>query len=303
MTSIGIIIVNYNSANDIVELYRQLLGQKNANNWRLVVVDNLSCEADRTILQALNLKPEVELIYLTQNIGFGPACNIGAARLNTDYLLLLNPDITLQPNTLSALISTAKLPHKAGIWGAVTLNRDNQPDNLYAWREPSISNMLGWAIGIRRIFRAPQWQDSYRLKLNDAPYFSVDAVTGCCLMIERELWLQLKGFDEQFFLYSEELDLCHRARLLGYQPTVASRAKLWHLGQKSSPPPKRIAFLFYGKQLYAKKHLSPLRYRAYWLICTIGVGLRALFSPATEQRQTWKSLFKLMLTKRLSYDQ
>lgn len=276
-----IVIVNYFTADLIADLIKQINAQTFIEGFNISIVcvdnsvDNNQSLALTKIRDASDI--QVKLLFNSCNEGFGNAVNIGLQEQLFDFACFINPDVNLQPNTLSTLVSHAEKNAHQGIWGGLTIDQHLQADFRHAWQEPSLKNTFAWATGLRHYLASPKWQENYQhLATNENQPYSVDCISGCCLMISNSAWRLTQGFDPDFFLYSEEVDLCLRARKLGYQPTVVPKAKLSHSEHSSEESISRIMIIFLAKIQYAKKHHGLLYTIFYQLLIVVGAFLRAV---------------------------
>jgi GT2 family glycosyltransferase len=229
---VSVLIVNYNSA---------ALARRAADSARVatglpvevILVDNASPEG----LGDLTDLPGVTLLRLSRNIGFGRATNLAACRARGTYLLLLNPDTLVLAGAIDRLVDFARARPGAGIWGGRTLHADGSLNPSSASRRMTLWSVFSRASGLSALAPRsrllnpeayPGWnRDSER---------AVDVVTGCFLLVRRDLWRRLGGFDPSFFLYGEEVDLCLRARALGLAaPRVTPDAVIHHYERGSQP--------------------------------------------------------------------
>ncbi|MBX2847012.1 MAG: glycosyltransferase family 2 protein [Acidiferrobacterales bacterium] len=285
-TKLLLVVVNYHSADLVSKLVHQLTLQAFSEKISLsiICVDNSVSDLEAKKLKLIRDESKLpfELIINTENMGYGNAINLAAVGKDFDYLCCLNPDIELQQDTLSKLLNHGHLNQNQGIWGGLTVDSNGTPDFRHAWQEPSIKNTLGWALGLKHLSRSPSWHETYHHKGKDAESaYPVDSVSGCCLMISRKLWQTLNGFDSDFLLYSEEIDLCRRARLEGYQPTVIPTAKFFHAKHANKGSARRIPLIYASKHLYANKHHGLLYVLAYRCLIFLGAMIRIIKSMIT----------------------
>ncbi|WP_170131936.1 glycosyltransferase [Arenicella xantha] len=302
-----VVIVNYFSANLIEKLVQQINTQDldEGFNARVVCVDNSVNKDQRLALKKIKdtSSIRVNLIFSSCNVGFGNAINAGLHNQSFDFACFINPDVTLQPDTLSLLLDHASSNPHQGIWGGLTVDRHFQADYRHAWREPSLTNTFAWATGLKKFIRSPNWQNSYQHHVsNQAQPYYVDCVSGCCLMISNSAWQATQGFDPDFFLYSEEIDLCRRARALGYQPTVIPRAKLTHSTHSNEESAHRVVIIFLAKIQYIDKHHGQLYTLLFRFFIAIGSFIRAgktLILGQLNSSREWSrlSILSLGLTK------
>ena len=209
----SIIIINYYSTGLINQLESALI----CLGWEIIVVDNsgdFSSKMDCTII-----------INTPVNLGFGRACNLAAEHAKNDVLIFLNPDILMTDAAVIELRKICEEFPKDTIGGAVL----HSPTMAFRTLKRSHTSLLMF--------------ERYQPVLSDcAAVFNVEYVSGACMFVSQELWKELGGFDEQIFMYAEDLDLCQRAKGAGCSIKVYKRLELQHLGGKTFN-----VFGFYGK--------------------------------------------------------
>jgi len=300
-----IVVVNYFSANLISRLVSQLNEQlSNADGTHvqidslpihvsIVCADNSTTKEQQDELRAVQKNSKIELILQLneRNLGFGRAINQSVNKQEFDFLCCVNPDVTLSPNTISAFLSHAINNIHQGIWGCLTIGDQGQPDFRHAWQEPSLKSMFVWMTGTSNLFTNHYWQASYKyMEEVDSKTYPVDAISGCCFLISNQAWSETQGFDVDFFLYSEEIDLCRRARLSGFQPTVVSDAKIKHSAHAKNESVQQIKAVYLAKMLYASKHHGRIYNFFYKLLMLMGSILRVCkYSAAADFKiaKTW----------------
>ena len=186
---------------------------------RVVVLDNASDDGSADAVAAAF--PQVELIRSPDNLGFARANNVIAETAATEWLLLLNSDTEVLPGAIDELLAFARANPAHGIYGGRTLfpdgslNRGSCYDRLTPW------SAFCHATGLVAAFRDSALFDTENIGgwARDSVR-EVDIVSGCFFLIRTALWRELGGFDPRFFMYGEEVDLCHRARARGWRPVV-----------------------------------------------------------------------------------
>jgi len=305
MTRLLIVTVNYHSSTLVGCLLNRLQQIQQQARWpsnlalQFVCVDNSATQDERDALSRIKAttKIEMEIVDKVKNLGYGVAINEGAAGRQFDYLCCINPDVSLENNTLTELLAhSSSHPHQ-GLWGGVTLDPDSQADFRHAWQAPTLLKTFAWATGIKKLVNIPCLQEDYRHigAARTQPY-PVDNVSGCCLLISSSAWQQLGGFDHDYFLYSEEIDLCRRAIMLGFQPTVVPKATLRHPPHAEPESTKRLRVLFSSKVLYFRKHHGFARTIGYRATLFLGAVLRALQSLLTGRFSTAGGWARLTVT-------
>ena len=235
-----------------------------------------------------------DIIFNTENLGFGKAINHAVKSFNSGFLLLVNPDVILNKNTIKLLIEHANENSKQGVWGVITLNESLKQDYRHAWREPTLLRTFCWSFYLSKFISNNTTLDNYKnVKLINATPYPVDSVSGCCMLISHQAWTKTSGFDEIFFLYSEELDFCKRARVAGFQPTVVPKATLQHAISHTADNRQRLETLFNSKFLYAQKHHHLIYVFMFRLIIASGALVRGLLFFITRRQKNSLSWFAI----------
>lgn len=280
---VSIIIVSYNTR----ELTRQCLLslQPEIANLavEIIVADNGSSDGSCDMLQAEF--PQTRLLALGRNLGFGAANNRAAKCANGKYLLLLNSDTLAQPNFLTKLVEFAEARPDAGVVGPKLLNQDRTLQKG-CWRFPTLWNAFAESVGLLHLLRRPS---NYRTGQYNG-VMKVDFAIGACLLIRRDLFEQVGGFDEQFFMYAEETDLCRRLHRLGATVYYNPESRLIHLGGGSQATPgKRLTQFYTSQELYFQKYYGRAGQKAYRAISIFRCILRlGLWTSLTLVRPTLK---------------
>jgi GT2 family glycosyltransferase len=257
---ITIIVVSFNTRAMTLECLRSVVSETREADYELIVVDNASSDGSAAAIAAEF--PDLELIALEENIGFARANNLAARRARGERLLLLNPDTIVLDGALDRLVAFATTRPAARIWGGRTLFADHSLNPTSCWSAMSVWSLFSRAIGLTMLFPGSEL-------VNPEPYGDwqrdtvreVDIVTGCLLLIDRSLWDELGGFDERYFMYGEEADLCHRATLRGAAPVMTPDATIIHHGSASDTGNKAAAVAA-ARITLIREHWNPLARRA-----------------------------------------
>ncbi|MDP9332154.1 MAG: glycosyltransferase family 2 protein, partial [Actinomycetota bacterium] len=254
--SIDIIIVNWNTGDYLRDCLRSILAARSpaCTVERVTVVDNASCDASMTSLEALDLP--LELIHNRGNVGFAAACNQGAAGSRSEFLLFLNPDARLFPDTLRTVTTFMAngTVTPIGICGAQMVDDQGRPVMSCA-RFPTLRVLFGKMTGLDRIL--PTLFPPHHLTTAETTESRlVDQVIGAFFFVRRELFVRLGGFDERYFLYFEEVDFARRARTVGARSYFLKPATVFHAGNVSSAQDRRAQLYqsLRSRMLYAFDH-------------------------------------------------
>jgi GT2 family glycosyltransferase len=192
----------------------------------VVVVDSGSFDGCAEML-ALEF-PEVDFVQSPENVGFGRANNLGFGKVTGEALLLLNPDTELRPGALEVLLENLRKLPEVGLIGARLLNSDETLQLSSVHSLPT-----AWNIALDSDWRRRRWW-SKKGPLPGAGAREVEAVSGACMLLRSETFLELGGFDPKYFMYAEDMDLCFKIRRSGLKIYHASQARVLHHGGGSS---------------------------------------------------------------------
>ncbi|MFI9766633.1 glycosyltransferase family 2 protein [Streptomyces sp. NPDC052415] len=229
-----VVIVNWNTGRYLGECLRSIVASDRSRFRvaRIVVVDNASTDDSLDHLTAADIP--LEVVRNGRNRGFATACNQGAARGGSDFVLFLNPDTQLHIDSLRAVGRFLGTPAADGfgIFGALMVDRDGRPQ-VSCSRFPSLRIYVGKMTGLDRL--APRLFPPHHLRPRELSRSGpVDQVIGAFFLVRRSLFTALGGFDEGYFLYLEEVDFALRARRAGWPSYHVNQARVCHAGQVSS---------------------------------------------------------------------
>ena len=288
---VSIVMVTYNSADWVDSSIGTISRGAVDTPYEVIAVDNAS--ADDSVRQLQTRFPEVKLIVNSLNEGFARAVNRGARAASGDWIFLLNPDTEVAVGAIDALIAFARANPGHGIYGGRTVTPDGDVDPSSCWGLPSVWSTACFGLGLSTAFKKSllfdpeslgHWQrDSVR---------EVGFVSGSLLLMPRDVWHQLGGFDERFFVYGEDADLGARAHALGYRPIVTPTATIVHAVGASSTRVNKLVLLFAGKTTYADAHFHGVGRPFSKLMLQSGVGIRALLSTVMKKETGWAGAWK-----------
>ena len=251
---LSILIISYNTRELTLACLRSVYEQTSGIDFEVIVADNASGDGSADAI-ATDF-PQARLIRLEENIGFARANNLAARQAQGEYVLLLNPDTVILDQAITKALQFIRSHSDVGIVGGRTFYADGTLNYTSCHGRPTIWSLTCMGLGLASLFRRsrvfnPESLGAWR---RDTPRV-VDAVTGCFLMISRQLWQRLGGFDESFFMYGEETDLCLRARAAGARCMICPDAKLIHHGGRSERArAERMIRLFRAKVQLLHKH-------------------------------------------------
>ncbi len=210
-------------------------------------------------LKSIGKNPPWEVIVADndkENIGFGAGCNKGAKKAKGEFLFFLNPDTIVQPGAIDHLAGFLKKHPDAGIAAPLLLDENKNPYPLQGSGKLTPLTAIFALSFLNKYFPNNPISYRYFLKNRDkTTVCEVETVPGAAFMIRREVFEKIGGFDENFFLYFEETDLCKRVREAGWKIFFEPKAKIIHFWGKSTPKSGKIKKIFgQSRFYYFKKH-------------------------------------------------
>lgn len=255
--SVDVVIVNWNAGDHLGKCVESVLSMQ----WmpdadiNVVVVDNASSDHSLDSMPASGL----EVIRNTVNTGFAAACNQGARRGNSEFVLFLNPDMVLTDTAAFTVpINFMRSTPSAAVCG-IQLRNDRGEITKSSTRFPTSWRIFGWSLGLDRLLPGifpPQF-------LTDFDHDSqrdVDVVMGAFFFMRRTAFERLGGFDTRFFVYYEEVDLARRARQAGYTSWFLAQASAIHSGHGTTDQIRSTRYFLSARSRvqYALKHFGTL---------------------------------------------
>ena len=299
---VSILVVSFNTREETLECIRSVFRETLEASFEVIVVDNASQDGSPEAIR--DEFPDLRMLALDTNLGFGQANNLAARHASGELLLLLNPDTVVLERAIDVLVRFADERPDAGIWGGRTVFADGSLNARSCARRMTLWGIFSRAVGLSALFPRNSlfnfeayggWErDSIR---------EVDTVSGCFFLIRRDLWEQLEGFDPVFYMYGEEADLCARARKRGAQPIITPAAEIIHYGGLSEKvPADKVERLLRAKITLAAKHWSHSEVRLARGLWTMLVAIRAAGyggaarvsgAPKHQERaKTWRQVWR-----------
>jgi GT2 family glycosyltransferase len=223
--ALSVIVVSADSGPALRECVRCVLA--GTLSMELILIDNASRDGVPPAIERAHAHDaRLKVIYNHRNLGFGPAVNLAAKQAHGQALLVLNPDCQLHEEDLLHLLSLLADRPKAGLIGAVVCDAQGRPDPASWRRDPLLQRSLNSLLG------RPGEKVNVEREI-PAEVIEAEAVSGAVMLLPRAMFQRLGGFDEDYFLHCEDLDLCRRVRNLGYQVLLAGDVRVLH-GKGSS---------------------------------------------------------------------
>ncbi len=236
-----------------VEAINSLLASKGDFELEVFVVDNASKDDSVSVIK--NAFPQITLIENKVNVGFGRANNQVLDLVKGDYVLLLNTDAFVQPDTLAKTLEYIESQPDCGLLGVRLIGRDNeqQPSCRYF---PTPLNLFAQRVGLSRFLPKLQLVDD--IDWDPSISTNCDWVPGCYYLVRKQVVEQVGLFDPRYFLYSEEVDHCFAVKKAGWQVMYYADSSVVHIGGESAKSDGKITNS--GKQLSVLQAESELLY-------------------------------------------
>jgi len=290
MTEISIVIVNYKSWYHLGKCLDSILNQKNVKH-EIIVVDNNS--NDNTINEFKAKYSSVKWIINSENIGFSRACNVGASNVKHDWVLFLNPDTEIPKNCFNSLMVKANKISDT-IFSIKQLNENNKDSYAYG----TFLNMYT-LNGIQRFFHR-LFNGKTKSRLSRLTSFSPDWVSGSFLLIRKKDYDKLGGWDEDFWMYYEDMDICKRAKSFNINTLFYNEPYCYHFHGKSSRKDFKTKInskvqVIKSRLIYINKHFKGIHAKILSFSILLSVFIELIFmSPfSKEKRNILKKILKI----------
>jgi GT2 family glycosyltransferase len=273
------VIVTYQSSSEIVGCLKSL--EDHAAGWitECRIVDNHS--ADGTADIAARDFPSAVVIRNRENLGYSKGVNIGAKQLATEYLLVLNPDTALKEKALSEMIRFMDHRGEAAACGPKLVGPDGAFQASCRRGFPTPYNTIGYYFGLDRLFPKSKKLSSYKRRAVAPDREAIaEVLSGACMLLRSDDFRSVNGFDEDYFLFGEDIDICWKLHHSGKELWYVPAAEVVHMkGSSMKQSRKRSRHEFYRSMLiYIDKRLSCEYSRFACLLMKAGVRCRWLLA-------------------------
>ena len=295
---ISVAIVSYNTRDLLRECLRSLQAHSDEANLEIIVIDNASRDDSAQMVQ--QEFPAVKLIQSAHNSGYGAANNRALENARGEYVWILNSDTTVESGALSVMLDWMREHPRCGAIGTRLILADGATQNSYHFD-------LSWHAVFAEQFYLDKLLPSQRYTVSDwkRGARAVPYLCGASLLVRRAAWHQLGGFDESYFMYFEDIDLCARLRQAGWELWYLPEANVHHhLGASSERDwrdrARMVAHYNRGRLRFLMRHRALKTARRVQILLIAGaLGrlifwlLRALLAPSSAQRRHCRAQIKL----------
>ncbi len=261
--AVTIVVVNFNAGDALRDCLASAAADLDGVTWSAVVVDNASTDDSLSLLPP---SPAIEVVRNTVNVGFGAAVNQAARLRRAPLLWLLNPDCVVQPGTVAALWRVMASDASCAVAAPQLLNADGTTQESARGEPTAWTGLFGRHGFLTRFFPgAARAKDNLRARAiveRGVDSAEVDWVMGAAMLIRRDQFDTVGGFDERYFLYWEDADLCRRLRARGASIGYVPGARVDHPGGRSSATARRQSVRAFHRSAYRyfATHTEPRRW-------------------------------------------
>lgn len=274
---LSIIIINYNVKEFLQNLIHSLQKALSKITHEIIVVDNASDDGSVEFIR--EKFPQINLIVNKTNVGFSKANNEALKVSKGKFILLINPDTIVSEDTITKMIDFINQYPEVGLAGCKILNPDGSLQLACRRSFPGPWTSFCKVTGLSTLFPKSKLFAKYNLTyLDENSTYEVDAISGSFMMMKREAYEKVGGFDEQFFMYGEDLDLCYRIQKNGYKVFYYPGTQIIHYKGESTKRSSldETKYFYNAMNLFVKKHFSS--FYLVEIILRSAIGFRKIFA-------------------------
>jgi GT2 family glycosyltransferase len=229
---LSIVVISYNTADLTMDCLQSVYREAVQKSFEVIVLDNAS--SDDSVKKISESFPHVRLVTSKKNHGFAKGNNLAVGDARGEWVLLLNPDTVVKNYVIDALLKFAIKHTEASIFGGRTLFADGTLNPSSCWAGPTMWSSFCNGAGLASLFpRSSFFNPEGMGNWQRNTIRQVDIVTGCFLLLRKRDWQDLGGFNEDYFMYGEDADLCLRAAKRGLKCMICPDAEIIHYGGAS----------------------------------------------------------------------
>ena len=302
---LSIIIVSFNTKKILKECIESIVKTTKKIKYELIVVDNNSKDGSVELLRKLAKKYPIHVITNNKNAGFGIANNQGAKKAKGKYLLFINPDTLVKKNVLGEMVLWMEKNPKVGVSTCALRNRDGSLQGTGGYF-PNLFKVFAWMFFLENIPLIDRLIKPFHPMHPQSPIYKGevffkkahqrDWVTGAFLLTRKDIFEKVGGFDQDYFMYTEETDLCWRIKKDGWQIWFLPEWNIVHFGGASSTAEFPILGEYKGVKLFYKKNKPAWQMPLVRLFLKGGAVLRILLFgliKGKEAAKTYANAFKV----------
>lgn len=297
---LSIVIVTYNVKDFLFNCIESIYSSKCDLNYEIIVVDNNSLDNSKEYIKSKFR--EVNYLYNDENLGFSKANNQGFEEANGDYVLILNPDTLLEENTLQKMFDFLEGNSEIGAAGCKVLNEDRSFQLACRRSFPNPWNSFCKLFGLQTLFPKLKLFSGYNLtyKSIDETY-KVDALIGAFIFTRKSVIDKIGGFSEEYFMYGEDLDFCHKISDYGYDIYYYHKTSIIHYKGESTKRSSinEVKHFYEAMEIFAKKYYG--KSLLFLLFLKIGIFLREMITYVEKYKSDIIFILSDMIVMMLAY--
>lgn len=280
---LSVILINHNTQAITKQTIESILNTLKQVEYEIVVIDNSSDESE--VIDFSNEK--VRIFKGIKNNGFGHACNIGSKEAKGEYLLFLNSDTILNDCTVDEVFYYLKNHHDIGVIGVRQLLPNGTLDAGCKRGFPTPMSSIYYFSGISKRYPNSKRFGAYQQTfIDEHDIADVDCISGAFMMMSKEVFYCVGGFDENFFMYSEDVDFCYRLKQKGFRVVYYGKVSFTHLKGKSGIDDPFVLENFYkSMQIFYDKHYKDkYNFVVNWLV-SLGIKTKYRFAKRALKKR------------------
>lgn len=302
---LSVIIVSYNVKQYLEQCVLSVMKAACGIDYEILIVDNASTDGTTGYMKRHFPRrdfPQLHVMANKENIGFGRANNEALRNAGGEYILFLNPDTLLSEHTLSDCLSFMDRHSEAGVLGVRMLH----PDGTFALESrrglPTPFAACCKLFGLTKVFPKSKWFGQYYMQyLDEHAVCPIWVVSGACMMARRSVLLKVKGFDDRFFMYGEDIDLSYRITKMGLQNYYLPTPIIHYKGESTEKSSFRYVHVFYDAMLiFFNKHFK----KSYFLLAIpvrLTIYVFALYSLIYYTLEKWRHWLRPARSEEANY--
>ena len=287
---LSIIIVTYNVKdflyNCIVSIYKSITKV----NYEIIIIDNNSQDNSKNYI--LSKFDNINYIYNETNLGFSKANNQGFKVANGDFVLILNPDTLLNTDTLQKMYDFMLSNQDIGAAGCKVLNEDNSFQLACRRSFPNPWNSFCKLFGLQYLFPKLRLFSTYNLTYkNIDETYEVDALIGAFIFTRKDIITKIGGFSEEYFMYGEDLDFCHKIKDIDYKIVYFHEIEITHFKGESTKRSSinEVKHFYEAMEIFAKKYYG--KSKLFLIFLKIGIFLRQIITYLKKYKSDISFIF------------
>lgn len=291
MKEITIIIVSYNVEDLLKQCIQSIYQTTKPELFDIIVVDNNS--GDASVAMIMKTFSNVRLIQSDENLGFSGANNMALKQVSAEFILFLNPDTIIKNSAIKEMLMFLKVNQNVGGVGPKIVNPNGSLQKSCK-KLPGFVDSLVYISGIRRAFQKTKKFRAWLLpNFNYQKTQKVERISGACFMVRKEIFTDNEFFDERYFLYTEDTDLCMRMKINHWDIYYLSTAQIVHYGGQSSDHNgswQESREMFKSRLKYRRKYYGVIYNIAFNLSAVIIMALKLAYLWFSSRQQNAKKI-------------